>query len=354
MPVSLDQTDRQVLGAIQQELPLVDQPFAEIGRRLGLAEDEVLKRIGAMKSGLIRQISAIFDSRTLGYQTSLVAARVDEDSIERAADVISAHPGVSHNYRRNSSYNLWYTLAVPPDSRLGLEGTTRILHERCGAHATRLMPSIRMYKIGVKFDVTGESDPGARSDALAPGADGSSASPAILTERDKALVRVLQQDLPISSRPFDAWAASAGVSVSELLTAAHRYVDDKWMRRFSAVLRHRAAGFSANAMGVWAVPAAQADAFGAVAASFEAVSHCYQRPSYPDWPYNLYTMVHAPTPEECEAVLAAISKATDVKDYSALYSTHEYKKVRVKYFAGDIEQWEQQALSSAGSVAVPA
>jgi hypothetical protein len=112
------------------------------------------------------------------------------------------------------------------------------------------------------------------------------------------------------------------------------------MRRFSAVLRHREVGVSANAMGVWIVPLEKQDTFGQLAAQNAAVSHCYARPTYPDWPYSLFTMVHGTTREQCESALAAISATTGVKDYSWLYSTVEYKKVRVKYFVGDIEDWE--------------
>jgi DNA-binding Lrp family transcriptional regulator len=157
---------------------------------------------------------------------------------------------------------------------------------------------------------------------------------------DKRFIRTLQQDLPIIPEPFTQWAAEADVSVHDLLHAAQQFLQRKQMRRFSAVLRHREAGFSANAMGVWAVPDDQIDSFGKTAAAFPAVSHCYLRKSYPDWPYTMFTMVHAPTQPQCEAALAAISQATGIRDYSALYSSKEFKKVRVKYFLDDIPTWE--------------
>ena len=116
------------------------------------------------------------------------------------------------------------------------------------------------------------------------------------------------------------------------------------MRRFSAVIRHRQAGFGANAMGVWPVPPERQEKFGQIAASFSAVSHCYLRPTYQDWPYSIFTMVHGQTREECEKVLAEISRTTGVTEYRALYSSQEFKKVRVKYFMGDIEAWEDEAL----------
>jgi DNA-binding Lrp family transcriptional regulator len=112
------------------------------------------------------------------------------------------------------------------------------------------------------------------------------------------------------------------------------------MRRFSAVLRHRELGFDANSMGVWNVPPDKQDAFGATAAGFAEVSHCYLRPSYPDWPYTIFTMIHTQDRERAANVLRSIATATGIHEYSALYSTHEYKKVRVQYFTGDVEAWE--------------
>jgi DNA-binding Lrp family transcriptional regulator len=136
----------------------------------------------------------------------------------------------------------------------------------------------------------------------------------------------------------------AGVSVAELLRRGQAYVEQGLMRRFAAVLKHREAGISANAMGVWVVPAEKQEAFGQLAASFTAVSHCYLRTTYPDWPYSIFTMVHAPTKEQCEVVLGEISKESGVREYQALYSSTEFKKVRVKYFTPEIDRWEEEAM----------
>jgi siroheme decarboxylase len=351
----LDNLNIRLLNAIQEQIPLVDQPFAAIAQQLGMDESEVLRRLTELKSPpkpVIRQISAIFDSRALGYQSCLVAAKVEESNLEHAVAVINAHPGVSHNYQRNHAYNLWFTLAVPPDSQLGLEKTAQILQQESRAQALRLMPSLKMYKIGVKFDLSAEAELGAREiqnpKSQIPNPkqiQNPKSKIQNIDDSDKRMIRVLQQDLPLLSRPFDEWAKSAQVTVSQLLAAAQRYIDDKRMRRFSAVLKHRQAGFSANAMGVWIVPEEKQEAFGQTAASFSAVSHCYLRPSYPDWPYNIFTMVHAPTPEECQKVLAAISQATGIKTYGSLFSSKEFKKIRVKYFTPDIEAWESAKIN---------
>ncbi len=349
MARTLDSLDTRLLNLIQTEVPLVERPFADLGRSLGVDEGEVLRRIGQLKSPprpVIRQISAIFDSKALGYQSTLVAGRIDDSRLEQAAAIINRHPGVSHNYRRTHAYNLWYTLAVPPDSRLGLQGTVDVLHRQSGALATRLMPTLKLFKIGVKLDIGGDSDqPPARAPQFTE-KDRQQALAFEITEADKRMIRVLQQDLPIVPRPYEQWAIQAGVSVPELLHAAQAYKARSQMRRFSAVLKHREVGFSANAMGVWVVAAPQQDEFGRIAAGFSAVSHCYLRPTYEDWPYNLFTMVHAVSEEACNAVLADISKATGVSEYAALYSTKEFKKTRVQYFEHDNETWEQSVVST--------
>jgi len=338
MSRELDTIDRQLLDLLQQEVPLVYRPFEQIGGEIGLDEEQVLQRVAELKRGpgpVIRQISAIFDSASLGYKSTLVAARIDENRLDAAAAEISKHPGVSHNYRREHAYNLWYTLAVPPDSTLGLEGTVDELHRRSGAIAARMFPTLKLFKIGVRLNLSGSADapafPRRRDTAAMP-----------LRASDKQMVRVLQQDIPITPRPFTVLADHAGVTTADLLAAAASYKSRGLMRRFAAVLHHREVGFSANGMGVWAVPPEQQELFGSIAGGFPEVSHCYLRPTYPDWPYSIFTMVHATTPAECQSVLSRISQASGVKEYSALYSTHEYKKVRVQYFTPDIQAWEHR------------
>jgi DNA-binding Lrp family transcriptional regulator len=348
MPRPLNDIDARLLNLLQKSFPLVPQPFAALASQLNLPESEVLQRISALRSPpnpIIRQISAIFDTKSLGYQSTLVAARIPAEDLDHAVNVINAHPGVTHNYLRNHPFSLWYTLAVPPDSRLGLERTLQLLHAESHAIATRMFPTLKLYKIGVSFDLSPDADLAARSSATGfTESDRAQAMAHPITDADKRIIRVLQQDLPITARPFDAWAEQAHVTTDQLLAAAQTYLAQKRMRRFAAVLHHRQAGFAANGMGVWVVPPEKQDAFGSAAASFAAVSHCYLRPTYEDWPYSIFTMVHAPTQDECNAVLAAISTTTGITDYSALYSSKEFKKTRLRYFTEEIEAWEQSRL----------
>jgi DNA-binding Lrp family transcriptional regulator len=337
-------TDATLLGVLQEQVPFVRRPFAELGKRCGLSEDETLARVKTLKQEkVIRQISAIFDTRSLGYASSLVAAKIAPENLDAAVAVINSHPGVSHNYLRNHEFNLWYTIAVPPTSRLGLDGSVDLLHRLSGAETTRLLPTLRLFKIGVRFDVEGSAKPDDQSMPAYTEANRSDAR--ALTATEIEFVRAMQRDLPITAEPFVAIAGELGMSFEEAAAMHADFLTSGRMRRFAAVLHHRKAGFGANAMGVWAGPQddpAALQKLGETMAGFRAVSHAYQRPSYPDWPYNLFTMVHGKSEQECEQTLQAIAEATGITDRHALYSTKEFKKVRVRYFTDEEMKWEAE------------
>lgn len=342
--VVTDAREATLLGKLQERIPCVESPFAELGAACYLSELEVMEKIRKWKADrVIRQISAIFDTRSLGYASSLVAAKVAAEHVDEAARIISEHPGVSHNYLRNHEFNLWYTIAVPPTSTLGLEKTVALLHEQSSAISTRLLPTLKLHKIGVRFDVEGESRP---SDQVAPAySEKNRGEQSAIGDADIAFVRAMQRDLIIEPQPFVKIAAELGIEFAELQRMHEAYLANGRMRRFAAVLHHRKAGFRANAMGVWAGPQgdqAELDRIGAQMAGFRAVSHCYERPSYADWGYNLFTMVHGKSEEECRETLCAISEATGLTDWQALFSTKEYKKVRVRYFTDAEMEWEKR------------
>ena len=336
----MDGTDKEILNLIQREFPLEREPFAAVGRGLGIGGDEVIRRIEMLKRGkVIRQISAIFDTRVLGYESSLVAATIPPEKLNEGAKAINSHPGVSHNYERNNEFNLWYTVAVPPDSRLGLEGTVDVLHRISGAERTRILPTLKLFKIGVTLDMNKGAT--AKKEAPQYGEADRQQADRNISEDDKSAIRALQEDVPLTPRPFDLWGQQVGLGPEELLERAYDLRSRKIMRRFSAVLYHRKAGFRANAMGVWKVPEGRIDEVGDAFAHYQAVSHCYQRPVYEDWPYALFSMVHGRTVEECEAVLDAMAAETGLTERLSLYSTREYKKTRVRYFTPEMEAWER-------------
>lgn len=349
---ALTDQDRELLNAVQWDFPLEPRPYAALGDRLGLSEPEVRARIAAVKdTGVLRQLSAIFDTRALGYNSSLVAARIDPDRVDEAAATISAHPGVSHNYKRNHSFNLWYTIAVPPGE--ALDEHLEVLHQQSGAIVTRKLPTLKLYKIGVKLDMTGQTAADAKvavADHERPERREHMDAP-VLSDLEIAAIRVVQEDLPLVERPFAAQAAELGCSEDEVLGLLASFKDRKLMRRFAAVMNHRTAGFKANAMGVWAVPDDRLDEIGPAMAGFALVSHCYQRPTYPDWPYSVFTMVHGKHSRDCETTIAAIRDETGVDEYALLWSIKEYKKTRVRYFTSDWDEWRAGHLAASGAPA---
>lgn len=345
--MQLDHTDKKLLALLQLELPVVSRPWAALGEKLGgLSEAEVMERVKALKSGrVIRQISAIFDTRSLGYRSSLVAVKCDPKREDEVAAVINEHPGVSHNYRRNHAYNIWYTIAVAPNSKLGLEKTVQILHATSGAITTRLMPTLHLFKIGVELDVEGTSSADSKGEVRYSQKD--RATDTALSSREMLYIREMQKDLSVEPEPFVRIAERLGVSLEELQRIGRQMCAAGKLRRFSAVLNHRRAGFTANGMGVWAVRGKTDEEIlqiGEKMARFRAVSHCYLRPTYEDWPYNIFTMVHARTVADCDQVLAEISRETGITEYEALYSTKEYKKTRVEYFTEAEQAWEARHL----------
>jgi DNA-binding Lrp family transcriptional regulator len=297
-------------------------------------------------AGVLRQLSAIFDTRALGYTSALVAAKLDGDRIDEAAEVISEHPGVSHNYKRNHAYNLWYTVAVPPGE--SLDDHVDVLHRDSGALVTRKLPTLKLYKIGVKLDMTGNTAADAKAEVLEherPERKAEMPAPE-LSDLEFAAIRVVQQDLPTVEHPFAAYAQEIGDGVSEadVLGVLQGFKERKLMRRFAAVMNHRSAGFKANAMGVWAVPDEKLEEIGPQMAGFAAVSHCYRRPTYDDWPYSVFTMVHGRSARDCEATIDAIRTETGIDEYCLLWSIKEYKKVRLQYFTPEWDAWSSKHL----------
>jgi DNA-binding Lrp family transcriptional regulator len=338
--VPLDDIDKQLLNLLQSRFPLDPKPFARVAEEARLSEDEVMARTQRLLDDrIIREITPIFDTPALGYSSMLVAARVEPENPHRAAQIINEHPGVSHNYLRNHAFNLWFTIAVAPDSSLGLNGTLDALARLSGAESMRQLPTITMFKINMNLEMEGGTNALARpAEAMQP----LPREPVPLDDFDVALIRALQG--PMAVRP-DAYAPAAsqlGIEVEQMLEHCRGMVERKLLRRVAAILFHRRAGFSANGMGVWKVPEGRIMELGPKMAAVRGVSHCYQRPTYDDWPYSVFTMAHGRSKEECDAVLDGVAGVAGVagSDRATLYSSTEFKKIRLLYFTAAHAEWE--------------
>ena len=325
----------ELLYQMQHAFPMTQKPFAQIAKTLDSSETEVIEAVRALKEeGIIRQTSAIFDTKRLGYTSSLVAFKVAETQIAQAAQIINAHPGVSHNYLRNHAYNIWFTMAVAPDSKFGLERTIQILKERTGAEDAIILPTLKMFKIKVQMDTTGTR---AKKEKVQK----SRHREIDLTPEYIAVIKELQKDITVTEEPYQEAIERLGISYERFFEIAHTLKEAGVMRRFATILNHRKAGFSANAMSVWSVPEAEGEAIGQKLAAFSAVSHCYLRPRYPNWPYNLFAMVHDKTQEGCDALIEEMAQETGLTEYGKLYSTQEFKKQRLVYFDDAFRRWEE-------------
>jgi DNA-binding Lrp family transcriptional regulator len=324
----MDALDKEILNEIQWSFPLVPEPYKELAGRFHVTTDEMKKRISNLKStSIIRQLSAIFDTRRLGYKSSLVAMAIEPDRLDHVANQINRHPGVSHNYERNHEYNLWFTLATPPGTDLKTE-VDKFL-KLPGINKVRLLPTIKLFKIGVKLDMVDD-----KKKDVAPTEEKKKIKEIKFTptEQDKEFIRQLQKDLEVVDRPFLKAAQSLGMTEEQIFEKLRYYEEIGVMRRYAAILRHRDVGFVANGMIVWRVPEQRIEEVGSVLGAFPQISHCYQRPVYADWPYNIFSMVHCKSIAEAESMAKEIQKHIQVDDYRILFSSREFKKTRVEYF----------------------
>jgi DNA-binding Lrp family transcriptional regulator len=235
---------------------------------------------------------------------------------------------------------MWFTIAVEEGSPLGLDGTLDVLAHLTGAESIRQLPTLKLFKIRMDLELVGGTDELAKA-AVAEEPVELSKQP--YDERDVAVIRATQGDLPVVTEPYAAAAAELGMSVEALVEHLHGMADRGLLRRVAAILFHRRAGFSANGMGVWEVPDDRIGDGGPRMAAYRGISHCYQRPTYADWPYSIFTMAHGRSKEECDAILDAIAgENPEVEGRATLYSSTEFKKIRLLYFTDDFRRWERE------------
>jgi siroheme decarboxylase len=332
--VDLDDLDKRVLTEIQAGFPLEPKPYCALAERLGTDELDVLASAEKLRDEkVIRRIGAIFDSHRLGYRSTLCAIAAPQDRVDSVAALISAYPNVTHNYLREDRYSVWFTLIAPSEARIH-----EILDEIAAATGISDildLPAIRLFKIRVDFDLTGER---LASTVAPPVVKPAETKPVELSAEERQLAVLLQDDLPRSENPFAEIALmlqERGVDVDEawVLERTRHWVDTGVIRRFGAAIRHHKTGFTANAMGAWSCPEDRIEEVGRIMASFPEVSHCYERPTVPTWPANLYTMIHGRSREEVEHIAARIRDAVDLPAPRLLYSVKEFKKTSMTYFA---------------------
>ena len=340
-----------VLGTIQSGFPIAPDPYGALAEQLGFERDEVEKALLDLREeGLVRRIGASFDSKRLGYSSTLCALAVPPERADEVAAIINAYPGVTHNYLRENRYNIWFTLITR-----SAEDRARILGkivEKSGCDDLLDMPATKMYKIRVDFGKGhGKKATEAKAKAKDAGEHVAGRFGAAADARafdgddafDVALVRWAQDDVAFDAdgalveRPFEQGAALVGkqigreVTENEVIVRILELRALKVIRRFGAMVKHQKMGFAFNGMTVWNVDDGRLDEVGAAFAEKPYVSHCYTRLAKPTWPYKIYAMTHAQTQDELDGYVAELADIAQAEPL-VLVSTKEYKKVSMRYF----------------------
>lgn len=311
-----------LLNDWQRGLPLVPEPFAVIADKYGVREDDVLNALKRLHGkGAVSRVGAVFSPWRIGVST-LAAVAVPSADLERVADLVSARPEVNHNYQREHRYNLWFVATARDEDRLaaaldGIAATAQL--------PVMSLPLVEQYHIDLGFDLC---------DAVKERSAGGSLQREPLSAEDRRLAAALEAGLPLTRHPYAEVARIAGSDEARTITQLRRWVDDGIVKRLGVVVRHHELGYKANAMVVFDVADDAVAALGARLAAEPGVTLCYRRRRHaPQWPYNLYCMVHGRSREEVAPVVERLGGIAG-RSPQILFSTRRFKQRGARYFHG--------------------
>lgn len=313
--------EQRLLNEYQHDFPLVSRPFLTIGDQLGIEEDEVIERLGCLsQQGAISRVGPVFSPGCIGVST-LAALAVPPEKLEETARWINALPEVNHNYEREHGYNLWFVVAAPDQS--WLDGVLENI-ARTSGYPMLVLPLVERFHIDLGFDLNGR---GCRRSA-------GSSTRVHLNRAQAAIVSGLQAGIPLEPQPFAALSASLQLQENEVIRQVADWRGQGIIKRFGVVVRHHELGYRENAMVVWDVPDDSVSALGQLAAQQEGVTLCYRRPrQLPDWPYNLFCMVHGTNREVVQQHVATLAANTglDACPTQTLFSLRRFKQCGARY-----------------------
>ncbi|MDP2811681.1 MAG: Lrp/AsnC family transcriptional regulator [Rhodocyclaceae bacterium] len=324
----------RLLNDWQRDFPLTARPFESLARELDSDEASVLATLRKLHArGAVSRVGAVFAPRRLGAST-LAALSVPAERLAEVAALVSARPEVNHNYEREHRYNLWFVVTTPDQEMLSrtLDGiafdTGRLVIS---------LPLVEEFHIDLGFDLGGAKKrlAGHVCDSGAEAA----ASRHEPTHAERRLLAALQPGLDLVERPFLPLADKAGMSESDVIGHLTAWLDQGLIKRFGVVVRHRELGYTANAMVVFDVPDDEVSVVGARLASAPGVTLCYRRRRHlPEWPYNLFCMVHGRSREEVVPIIGQLCELAG-HPCEALFSTRRFKQCGARYFHdGDAAQ----------------
>lgn len=313
---------KQLCNVLQEGLPICSRPFDDLAKFLNSDEKTVLQEIEALKrAGVIRRICALINSRALSRASTLVAVHIPEENLGEVTETVNSLENVSHNYLREHYYNLWFTLQV--ESPEQIEVTLSHLSARFDVDFHSL-PIKRVFKLDVRFDAEGEGQ------LLGDIEQIPKSETVELKKKEKQILSKLEDDLEVTSKPFD-FLCSEGLERQEVLQIIQRLIDKGVIRRIAAVVDHRKLGFVANVLFCSEVPQDRIVKAGKALARFGIVSHCYQRETVEDWPYNLFAMMHGKSMGEIQHVINKFTESKKIDSFELLPTVAELKKEPVKH-----------------------
>ena len=329
LSAGLSKLQKRLCNELQDGLGVCARPFDDLARYLGSDEGTVLREIGRLKeAGIVRRIGALIDYRVLGLTSTLVAAHIPEENLREVAEAVNSLAEVSHNYRRNHYYNLWFTLQGETEKEI--ERTLSELGERFDIDFHSL-PVKRVFKLDVRFDVESEGQLSGDVEQAAVEVKRKKEKVKIeLSEREKQILAELQGDLKLTSKAFD-FLCVGGLEEKEVLEIIKGLIDKGVIRRIAAVVDHRKLGFTANVLFCSEVPENKVVEAGERLARFGIVSHCYERETFEGWVYNLFAMMHGRSMGEIQHVINRFVKAEGIDSFELLPTAAELKKRPVKY-----------------------
>ena len=316
----------ELLALLQQGIPLCKRPFEELADEAGCDEADVIGFLeDCREQGLVRRFGAVFDTRRLGYRSALCAAAIPPSELDDIAARIPSLSGVTHCYLREPSHpspftipNLWFTLSYPADIFAAMADEVAA---RLRPHEVHVLPATKRYKVDVVFGAATRARDESVEDDMPP-----------ITSSDRAIIRALQGDTEIRPDYFAALAAKLGMNEWDLLSTLEMWRRRGRLKRIGLLLAHRNAGWTANGMCCWRIDGDTTEAGRALAACDE-VTHCYERPEAPAFPFNLFAMIHARSPEEASTTFARLEESCQLSAGTMLISTREYKKTSMTFFA---------------------
>ena len=321
MSTSLTTFQKQLCNVLQAGLPICQRPFTEIAKSLKSSEEEILQQANKLKAaGIIRRIGAVINHRALGQTGTLVAAHVPQENLQEVIEAVNRLESVSHNYIRKHHYNLWFILQAPSYKQIGI--TLSKLSARFGVDFHSL-PVVHIFKLDVRFDADNKEQ------TLQDVEEIPKIETVELNENQKLILSKLQNELEVIARPFD-FLCSADLEAEEVLRIIQELIDKNIIRRIAAAVDHRKLGFAANVLFACEVPQHKIVEAGKTLARFGMVSHCYERKTVKDWPYNLFAMMHAKSMGEIQHVISKFTEAEGIDSFELLPTAAELKKQPIK------------------------